>query len=71
MKYPKSSGIKRKKKNKYNAVKQTYKGNSTSGESRVEESGVEVKYVDVIRKRYAKFIGKENTWEEETPITMK
>lgn len=29
------------------------------------------RYCDVIRKRYAKFIGKENTWEEETPITMK
>lgn len=29
------------------------------------------KYVDVIRKRYAKFIGKEDTWEKETPITGK
>jgi site-specific DNA-methyltransferase (adenine-specific) len=25
------------------------------------------RYVDVIRKRYAKFIGKENEWQELTP----
>jgi site-specific DNA-methyltransferase (adenine-specific) len=25
------------------------------------------RYVDVIRKRYAKFIGKENEWQEVTP----
>lgn len=29
---------------------------------------IDPKYCDVIRKRYAKFIGKEDTWETETPI---
>jgi hypothetical protein len=28
---------------------------------------IEEKYVDEMRKRYAKFIGKEDNWEEETP----
>ena len=28
---------------------------------------IDPKYVDVIRKRYAKFIGKEDTWQEVTP----
>jgi DNA modification methylase len=26
------------------------------------------KYCDVIRKRYSKFIGKEETWQTETPV---
>lgn len=32
--------------------------------------GIELdpKYVDVIRKRYAKFIGKEEQWQEITPV---
>ena len=29
---------------------------------------IDPKYCDVIRKRYAKFIGKEDTWENESPI---
>jgi site-specific DNA-methyltransferase (adenine-specific) len=28
---------------------------------------IDEKYCDVIRKRYAKFIGKENEWQEVTP----
>ena len=29
---------------------------------------IDPKYCDVIRKRYAKFIGKEENWQEVTPI---
>lgn len=32
---------------------------------------IDPKYCDVIRKRYAKFIGKENTWQQETPVINK
>jgi hypothetical protein len=28
---------------------------------------IDCRYIDVIRKRYAKFIGKEEDWESATP----
>jgi hypothetical protein len=51
------------------------KENETIGENYVQLATgymtIINKYCDVIRKRYAKFIGKEEEWEKETPVTEK
>ena len=61
MKYPKSSGIKRKKKNKFNAVKQTYKGNSYHSKAEAQYA----MYLDsLLKKKEIK------SWEKQKKIEL-